>query len=497
MATTLANVHAEQNFLGAVMQNNSLYPEIKGSVYEATFTKPEHKVIWKQISFLANLDRPFDFVSVNDSLEKQDIVQLAGGIAYVGNLAGNALAANFDHYHKEICRLTADRKAQEKLDRLNKIFSEDGDEDEVAKLAISFADTLQQGKNKAADDRFKEVWFNDIDPPIDVPSLIHNVIQPESLIVSYGQSNSGKTFHVLHRDICLAANIPWYGRQCYSTGFVVYVAAEGPRSVGLRAAALRRENLSEHEGDIKFALIPSSINLLDPTADTSPLIDSIKRIEDKRGEPCIKLTVDTLSRSAPGGDENSSQTMGAIVYSADRIRQETGCAFEFVHHSGKDTTKGARGHSLLRAATDTEIEISNDNGLHIAKITKQRDLPVGDEYAFRLRVVEMGEDSYGNKVTTCVPELTTDKPTPKPKRLTGSTQKKMLNLLRTMYLEARNTLEESNLDPGNARIALTDWKARAIEEQVVRNRQKFGDQKAALLNNKVIHTDGLYVYVTE
>ena len=497
MATTLANVHAEQNFLGAVMQNNSLYPEIKGSVNEATFTKPEHKVIWKEISILANRGRPFDFISVNDSLERQDIVQLAGGIAYIGRLAGNALAANFENYHKEICRLTADRKAQEKLDRLNRLFSEDGDEDEIAKLAISFADTIQQGKNKAADDRFKEVWFNDIDPPIDVPSLIHNVIQPESFIVSYGQSNSGKTFHVLHRDICLAANIPWYGHQTYSTGFSVYGAVEGSRSVGLRAAALRRENLSEHEGDIKFALIPSSINLLDPTADTGPLIDAIKRIEDKRGEPCIKLTVDTLSRAMAGGDENSSKDMGAIVYSADRIRQEIGCAFEFVHHSGKDTAKGARGHSLLRAATDTEIEISNDNGLHIAKITKQRDLPVGDEYAFRLRVVEMGEDSHGNKVTTCVPELTTDKPTPKPKRLTGATQKKMLNLLRTMYLEARNTLEESNLDPGNARIALTDWKARAIEEQVVRNRQKFGDQKAALLNNKVIHTDGLYVYVTE
>ena len=31
-----------------------------------------------------------------------------------------------------------------------------------------------------------------------------------------------------------------------------------------------------------------------------------------------------------------------------------------VHHTGKDTAKGARGHSLLRAATDTEIEVKRE-----------------------------------------------------------------------------------------------------------------------------------------
>ncbi len=49
--------------------------------------------------------------------------------------------------------------------------------------------------------------------------------------------------------------------------------------------------------------------------------------------------------------------MGALVRCMDLIRQETGACVLFVHHSGKDAAKGARGHSLLRAAIDTEIEV--------------------------------------------------------------------------------------------------------------------------------------------
>jgi hypothetical protein len=52
--------------------------------------------------------------------------------------------------------------------------------------------------------------------------------------------------------------------------------------------------------------------------------------------------------------------MGKLVMNCDRIRFESGAACLLVHHVGKDTTKGARGHSRLRAANDTEIEIIRD-----------------------------------------------------------------------------------------------------------------------------------------
>ena len=44
------------------------------------------------------------------------------------------------------------------------------------------------------------------------------------------------------------------------------------------------------------------------------------------------------------------------------FRNATGAHLLIVHHTGKDETRGARGHTSLRAATDTEIEITGDTG---------------------------------------------------------------------------------------------------------------------------------------
>ena len=75
-----------------------------------------------------------------------------------------------------------------------------------------------------------------------------------------------------------------------------------------------------------------------------------------------------------------------------------------VHHSGKDTSKGARGASALRAACDTEIELSFDEETRVrtARATKQRDMETGAEINFILQIVELGEDADGDQVTTCI-----------------------------------------------------------------------------------------------
>ena len=147
------------------------------------------------------------------------------------------------------------------------------------------------------------------------------------------------------------------------------------------------------------------MDLLNPDGDTSPLIDFIKRKEDHLGVRCVKVTQDTLARAMPGGNENSSEDMGRVVANGDRIRHAIGCAIELVHHAGKDSLRGARGHSSLKAATDTEIEVTNGDGLHTVRPTKQRDYPLGDEFFFRLRQVEIGLDQAGDPGMTCIPEV--------------------------------------------------------------------------------------------
>ena len=120
--------------------------------------------------------------------------------------------------------------------------------------------------------------------------------------------------------------------------------------------------------------------------------------------PVRLIVVDTLSRALAGGNENAPDAMGFLVTNMDRIRAETGCAVYFVHHSGKDAAKGARGHSLLRAAVDTEIQVVDADGQRNAAFVKQRDLPKGGVFGFRLRTVSLGVNRHGEPITSCTAE---------------------------------------------------------------------------------------------
>jgi hypothetical protein len=139
-------------------------------------------------------------------------------------------------------------------------------------------------------------------------------------------------------------------------------------------------------------------------ADAVRVIDAATDASEKIGRPVGLVVVDTLSRALAGGNENGPEDMGAFVRNLDLIRQTIPAHVQVIHHSGKDVAKGARGHTLLRAATDTEIEVSRDQatGISTARVTKQRDLPCEGEFSFRLESVELGYDRRGKPVTSCV-----------------------------------------------------------------------------------------------
>jgi hypothetical protein len=193
----------------------------------------------------------------------------------------------------------------------------------------------------------------------------------------------------------VSAGLPWGGMKV-ERGCVVYVAAEGGAGARKRADALCRRYAAE-SGSADFQLLLSSVDLLRPDADLNALIAAIKDL-DRR---VVLIVLDTLSRVMAGGEENGSTDMGTLVKHFDKIRQATGAHVMVVHHSGKDQAKGARGHSLLRAATDTEIEIGDGQ----IAVTKQRDLDKSFMSAFRLDVVELGRDGDGEPVTSCTVEL--------------------------------------------------------------------------------------------
>jgi hypothetical protein len=106
-------------------------------------------------------------------------------------------------------------------------------------------------------------------------------------------------------------------------------------------------------------------------------------------------------------------------------------------HTGKDDSKGARGHSLLKAAVDTEIEVRRHDGVKgggIVSVTKQRDLETGAGFAFKLVEVELGVNARQKPIKSCVVEATTVRPV-----LTESEEQAM-EVLNTLLIESDGTV---------------------------------------------------------
>jgi hypothetical protein len=245
--------------------------------------------------------------------------------------------------------------------------------------------------------------LSEVQPKLDASDFVEGVLTDGSMSVVYGESNSGKTFFVSDLAIRVAAGMGWRDKEV-EQGAVLYLALEGGFGIVNRIAAFREVHGLDTQ-EVPFAFVTVGINLLDPEQDAKPVIETVKKIKEQFKEiPLRLIVVDTLSRAMAGGNENAPEDMTRLVATGDQIREHTGAHLLWIHHSGKDQAKGARGHSSLRAATDTEIEISAEGQQRMARVTKQRDLECSGEFTFTLKVIELGENKRGKPVTSCVVE---------------------------------------------------------------------------------------------
>ena len=229
--------------------------------------------------------------------------------------------------------------------------------------------------------------------------LVKGWLGEGQMSVIYGPSNVGKSFFALDLAWHIACGEEWNGHKVIG-GSVLYLATEGGMAFHNRVVALKKK-YPEHK-NVKLAVRPAPVNLLDGEVDMAVLEKLCREVSKKHGQvKCI--FVDTLSRSMAGGNENSPEDMTKFIGNCDKLREITSAHLDVVHHSGKDKAAGARGHSSLRAATDTEIELDYDEntGLRTAKATKQRDMETGVIFQFKLNVIELGVDEDGDSVTTC------------------------------------------------------------------------------------------------
>lgn len=193
--------------------------------------------------------------------------------------------------------------------------------------------------------------------------LIDEVLYRDTLAVLYGKPGSFKSFVALDLGMCIALGLPWQGREVRQ-GPVLYVAAEGGPGLGVRMAAWLSGTRVEAPSPEQFAVYPDPVDLRDPTQ------VQVVAAWAAKVRPAL-IVFDTVARSMPGGDENSTRDMGALIDGADRIRAASGAAVLLVHHTGW-AGEHERGSSALRGAVATVVKAEADDG---AKVVTLRNTP--------------------------------------------------------------------------------------------------------------------------
>jgi hypothetical protein len=165
------------------------------------------------------------------------------------------------------------------------------------------------------------------------------------------------------------------------------------------AAARDHYALGPHEA-VDFYLVASTVRLTEEDPDVDLFVQQVR---DVGGEGASLVIIDTLSQSMAGKNENAPADMTAAISAAKRIMDGLGAGVLIIHHSGKNEAAGARGHSSLRASTDTELEVRQDpDGLCCMTAKKQKEGETGAEWYHRMEQVEMGLDQDGDAITTAI-----------------------------------------------------------------------------------------------
>jgi hypothetical protein len=313
-------------------------------------------------------------------------------------------------------------------------------------------------------ERFDIVRAGDMEGAVDALDFVEELLTEGGASVIYGPSNCGKSFWVLDLAADIATGRPFRGKMEVDQGAVIYVALEGSRGAKNRIEALKREGRLPKNAPLFLCFAPVSL-LQKKHADK--IAATVKHVAEQCGLPCRLVILDTLARAMAGGDENSGKEMGAAVKSMDAIRAATGAHVLLVHHCGKDEARGARGHSCLRAAVDTEIEVSRPEGEPVSTVraTKQRDLQIGELMPFSLKVVMLGTNRRGKPITSCVVH---HEAAAKPGRAGRKAKASPEDLLR--YLPA---------------ASVTEWQERVREETGLAGTQFYAHKKTLETAGKI------------
>jgi hypothetical protein len=264
----------------------------------------------------------------------------------------------------------------------------------AADPAKAFGPVAENSDTTPTKPRFKVRRAGDVKPQLDGIWLVNKLIPENAIAALASVPNRMKTFIAVDLLMSCARGCLFADRETEKRANF-YFDADGDITNRV-AGYLKANNLDS--SDLPFHFVVDAIDLFG-SGDVSHVVDALNTLTQQSGLKPGMACFDTLQGVFGGGDENSNKDINNLLGKFRQIKDQTGYTILFLHHLGKDATRGMRGHSGLEGKVDTVL-LLDDKG--IMTVHKQRSGAKGDQFGFELQEIVLGQDSKGREVTTCV-----------------------------------------------------------------------------------------------
>ncbi|WP_020411037.1 AAA family ATPase [Jongsikchunia kroppenstedtii] len=220
--------------------------------------------------------------------------------------------------------------------------------------------------------------------------LLGRLLYRDTLAQIAGAAGSFKSFIAVGIGCAIASGKPWGQHEVGERAKVLYVAAEGGKGVGQRAAAwclhygIEPSDLFEW-----FYTIPEPVQLANETH-----VDHLLGIVEEMQPDLVIL--DTRARVTVGLEENSATDQGEAIENAERVRRSVGCTVLVVHHTGKNGTQrgttawpGAIWSDLTLERTGQQVDATGKPLGATVTVEKHKDAEIPGPKSFDMVAVEI------------------------------------------------------------------------------------------------------------
>ena len=344
------SIEAEQAVLGGLMLDNRAWEKIADRVNDEDFYRYDHRLIFRAIREQEARDVPNDVVTLSQHLKSIDLLEDAGGLAYLGRLAKETpTAANIMAYADIVHEKSVLRQlASVGTEIADSAYNQEGRDsrellDEAEKNVYKIAE--QGARNQKGFVGMTELLKNTVDQ-------IDTLYQNEGAItgISTGfDSFDEMTSGLQAGELVIVAGRPSMGKTTFAMNLAENAAIGGKKSVAVFSLEMPGESLSmrmisslgridQHNlrsGQIKdedWARITSTVSMLsktkvfvDDTAGLSPteLRARARRLKREHGLDLIVIDyLQLMTGSSKSASENRTAEVSEISRSLKALAKE-------------------------------------------------------------------------------------------------------------------------------------------------------------------------------